>query len=789
MKIASWRGWICLLAVSSMVAQQPPRPVPIPPGFIPGAPPPQQAEPRQEPAQQPAPAQPPAAAPQQMQPGQQAPPQAEAAKPAPQAPQGTQPAQPSMGGLSLQNASLTEVIDFLARQLRINYVLDPKVRGGVTLNTYGEMRDIDPRALLDTILRINGFAMVQTGDIYRIVPLAEVAQLPISPQLDARDIPEDDQSMLNLVFLKYATVEELAKLLDPFIGPGGKTWAYPPANLLLILDSRRSMKRTMELVALFDNDTFASQRVRLFEVKNSRPSDLAEELEGILRSISLSKDSTPIKFLPINRINTLVAVAPNPGAFDEVERWITKLDVAVKSKAGEVDNFVYRVKYGRAEFLAMSIMSLYGGWGMGMMGMMGMGGMGGMGMGGFGGIGMGMGGMGMGGMGMGAGGFGPMGMNGMGAMGMGGFGGMGMGVPMMGMGGNRPIPFQGAPGAGGMAGAGGAGAGGMAGAAGGDATGMYLGPGGMGMGPQVRMPRVVPNPLDNTLLIQATAEEYEGILKLLRDLDVSPRQVLIEAKIYEVSLTGAFSSGVQAYLQRRGQQGSNVPSLSSRMLSAASPGDGLALTAGMLVGQSRELLAMLGAQEDNRRSKVISAPTVMATDSIPAVINVGTEVPTLSATSVAPIQSGGSSVFANTIQNRNAGVTLGITARVNPSGIVTLVIDQEVSAPVPPSASSAIQSPSFSKRNVATQITLQDGDTIAIGGIIQETDTYSSAGVPVLHRVPGIGWAFGSKALSKERTELIIFITPRVIYDTNEIVEASDELKSQMRRVQKLMKD
>jgi general secretion pathway protein D len=208
------------------------------------------------------------------------------------------------------------------------------------------------------------------------------------------------------------------------------------------------------------------------------------------------------------------------------------------------------------------------------------------------------------------------------------------------------------------------------------------------------------------------------------------------------------------------------------------------------VGQSRQLLAFLTAQEDNRRAKVISAPSVIATDSIAASITVGSEVPTLASQAVAGgLQVGGNSLFANTVQSRQTGVTLDITARVNPSGIVTLMINQEVSAPQAPAASAAIQSPSFSRRQVHTQVTVQDGDTIAIGGIINESDTYSTNGIPILHRLPGIGALFGNKSISKERTELVIFMTARVIYDTNEITEASDEIRSGFRRLQKLFRE
>ena len=88
-----------------------------------------------------------------------------------------------------------------------------------------------------------------------------------------------------------------------------------------------------------------------------------------------------------------------------------------------------------------------------------------------------------------------------------------------------------------------------------------------------------------------------------------------------------------------------------------------------------------------------------------------------------------------------------------------------------------------------TQITVQDGDTIAIGGVIQESSTNSTAGVPILHKIPVLGALFGSKSISKARTELIIFLTPRVIYDTNQIVDASDELKAKVKGLHKMMQE
>src|SRR5215472_3997183 len=203
-----------------------------------------------------APAQQPAA------PAAGAPPNAAAPAPAPQTQAAAPPANVTVpGSLNLTNASLLEVIDLLARDLHMNYILDPRVKGSVTINTYGEIKATDLRPLLETILRMNGFQMVQVGNMYRIVPVQEAGRLPISPQANATNLPDDERMVLNLVFLKYVTSTEMAKLLEPFNGEGAKMTDYPAANLLLLLDNSRSMKRTMELIGLFDSDTLAGQRV------------------------------------------------------------------------------------------------------------------------------------------------------------------------------------------------------------------------------------------------------------------------------------------------------------------------------------------------------------------------------------------------------------------------------------------------------------------------------------------------------------------------------------------------
>ncbi|HLJ47767.1 MAG TPA: secretin N-terminal domain-containing protein [Bryobacteraceae bacterium] len=765
MNLFRWRWAAVLVLLAVALSAQ----TPIPPGMFPRPMPPE--------------------TPQQPQPPQQNP-QVPGAVPNPQA---APPAGPPTvyGGLTLNNANLTQVIDMLARQLHLNYILDPKVRGGVILNTYGEIKDIDTRSLLEAILRINGFGMVKQGDLYRIVPLDLVQHLPIPPENVTKptDIPEDDRTMLNLVFLKYVIADDLAKLLNEFIGENARMYTYAPANLLLILDSHRNMRRTMELISLFDNDEMASKRVRVFEVKNGKPTDLVKELESVVKSISLNEKNSPLKFIGIDRINSIIAIAANAGAFTEVEKWLATLDVKPKITAGAVDLFVYRVKYGNASMLACGIMQLFQpGYGYSCMGAgggisgygSGFGG-GGFGGGGFGGGGFGGGGF--GGGGFGGGGFGG-GYGGMGYGGYGGGGGMpyggGYGAPYGGGYGYPPPGAQTAPNAAQPS----AGANTATGAppTGADLTGQYLGNSNSGFG-GANAPRIVPNQFNNSLMIQATPQQYESILKLLKEMDIPPRQVLVDAKIYSVELTGSFASGLTAVLQDA--KAGSSPHFGFNFDGAT----GIGLADGFMVSRTKELLSAISLAESQSKAKVISAPSVIATDSIPASINVGEEVPTLTASAVVGgVQQSGSSVFANSVSSRNTGTTLSFVAQVNPSGVVTLILDEEVSAPAATTTSN-IQSPSFDKKSVQTQVTVQDGDTIAIGGIIDEHTTLATSGIPLLNRIPWLGAAFGNRTYSKDRTELIIFFTPHVIPDTSMVAEASSELKSRMRHLSKIIKD
>jgi general secretion pathway protein D len=136
----------------------------------------------------------------------------------------------------------------------------------------------------------------------------------------------------------------------------------------------------------------------------------------------------------------------------------------------------------------------------------------------------------------------------------------------------------------------------------------------------------------------------------------------------------------------------------------------------------------------------------------------------------------------NSVQYINTGVILDVTPRVNPGGLVSLDIVQEVSDPVQ-TTTSTLDTPTIQQRRIESSVAVQDGDTVALGGLIRDARTNGTSGIPFLSRIPVIGALFGAKTDNAERTELLVLITPRVVPDQEEAQRVTDELRQRLRRV------
>ncbi len=291
--------------------------------------------------------------------------------------------------------------------------------------------------------------------------------------------------------------------------------------------------------------------------------------------------------------------------------------------------------------------------------------------------------------------------------------------------------------------------------------------------------RIMADTNNNSLIVQATPHDYAIVERTLREMDILPRQVLIDARIYEVNLSGDLSLGLSYFLNKQSAQ---TPITKSGSFDPSN--GGLKMQAFALLPNAYQLQAFLTAQENRTKIKTLSAPSILVTDNTTARIQVGSEVPVPIGSSLTPVQSGGSSIFAQTIQFRDTGVILAVTPRVNASGVVTLDINQEVSNAAP-NSTSGIVAPVINKSQFQTKVVLHDGQTLALGGIITDSLTTSRNRIPLIGDIPGVGILFGSTSRGVARKELVMMITPHVAQDMDQGATVSAEFVGKMRELKK----
>ena len=291
---------------------------------------------------------------------------------------------------------------------------------------------------------------------------------------------------------------------------------------------------------------------------------------------------------------------------------------------------------------------------------------------------------------------------------------------------------------------------------------------------------IIADDVRNALVILATPQDYRMVELALAKLDVVPLQVLIEASIIEVTLRDDLNYGVEWFFKNsieRGNvtEGRAVLDLGSAGLSALSPSFSYTI-----VDNADQVRVALNVLEKESEVNVLSSPSLMVLDNQTAFINVGDEIPVPARQSVSNINPDSPTV--NEIRFRQTGVTLTVTPRVNSSGLVTMEIKQEVSNAVG-TTSSEIDAPTIQQRQVESTVAINSGETIVLGGLIQDTNTIAESGIPILHRIPLVGKLFGQTRDEVRRTELLVMITPRVIRNRNEAQEVTEEFRRKLRGI------
>ena len=603
----------------------------------------------------------------------------------------------------------------LGDQLKLDYIIDPKIEGRITVRTSDELASDDVLSILDSVLNLNGAALVEDSGIYKVLPMDQVIGSGIVPEIRRDENVGKLGFGIEIVPIKYISTDNLAEILEPLLSNDSKMQINSRRKTVLLVGPRSELNTLVSTIKIFDVDWMNGMSFGLFDIKYAEAANISKELGQIFAGFADMEAANIIRFIPIERLNSIIVVAAQPSYLDRAREWIERLDKVAEGSGEQV--YYYSVQNGRATDLAEVLSSIFE-----------------------------------------------------------------IEKRIVGesdssrnfhksRNGFDPIEFEGSF---------------DEDARTFDEYALYMSNQsqyhGLDYFPTTnestnREARIVADENNNSLLIRATSENYRKIQSAIREIDVRPVQVLLEATIAEVTLKDELSFGVQWFFQN----GSNNLTLSNILNGAVEqsfPGfSGIFST-----NDKRIVFDALDSISDVR---IVSSPQLLVLDNQTAQLEVGDEVPIVVQQTQGIDDPDGRLI--NTIEQRQTGVILNVTPRVNASGLVVLDIQQEVSDVVQ-TTTSGIDSPTISQRRIGTSIAVGNRQTVALGGLIRDRTAKSQLGVPLLSSIPILGLLFGATNDVTTRTELLVLITPNVVRDHLEAQAVTDEIRKRFQAVTRLEK-
>ncbi len=626
--------------------------------------------------------------------------------------------------LNFENAELRDVVEvILGQTLKVSYLYDPSVEGTVSLKTTGPLPGNIILEILETMLRMNNAALVIDENLYKIVPVSEVIKGNLVPEIAEGGESIPPGFSVRLIPLEYISALQMDKLLEPFLPQESVVRVDVDRNILVLAAAGYEMTRLLETVELFDVDWLKGKSVGIFRLTSVNAETIVEELTTIFGNGTDGPLEGVIRFVTVNRLNGVLVMTTRPDYLERAEMWINRLDRG--SESGQ-NLYVYSLQHGKASDLASILTEL----------------------------------------------FSDRRSKRDGATGQVAPGRQSVslssadssGTPATGRARNNQNSANNVPNA-----------------ASRQTTRPSLATSGnkgdaLSFSPNADI-RIIADDVNNALLILSSEQDYRMVKAALRKLDIVPLQVLIEATIAEVTLTDELRFGLQ-WLFNTGSLGDGLDGTvrltngSDGSLSATFPG-----FAGTITNAAGGIRGVLDALEGVTTVNVISSPHLMVLDNHTAELKVGDEVPVVTQQQQSTINN--SSNLVNTVQFRDTGVILRVTPRVSASGTINMEIEQEVSNVVQAIDSGQL-TPTISQRKVKSAIVAQSGETIVLGGLISEEETRTNAGLPVLSRIPILGYAFSRTEKSMVRKELLVLITPKVVRNAAEARRVTRELRDRL---------
>lgn len=653
--------------------------------------------------------------------------------------------------LNLANASIADAARIvLGESLGVNYVISDKVKATITLRT---VKPVDKAGLIeifDAVLRGEGAALVAEGGLYKIVPANEAAAGGAPLQRGGQRIRQQVGIGTEVVPLRYVSAVEMERILRSSAPQANVLRVDSARNLLMISGTHTELQSMDELISVFDVDWMRGMSFAILPIETSDVDAIAQELDAVFANDRDSPTKGIVRFVPNKRLKSILVISSRPEYLRKAETWLKRIDTA--SRATEKQVNVYHVQHRPAAELAALLQKVY---------------------------------------------FSREGGRG-GSVGGSSRGSAGPGAPAAdasvlspgqtnggSSGGSAPFapPSIQAPAAPGFAGAGSSGDAAKAGSTSGapdagfgDVSSVSAASEngrsaiGGGVPPDDRNAGIgiIADDQNNSLVITATASEYKRMRQILASVDTASTQVLLEATIAEVTLNDDLKFGVRWFLQKGGSA-----------FSFTDVANVFAPTAGgfnyfLNFANAQVVFNALNTVSD---VNVISSPSLMVVENKKAVLQVGNEVPIATQSAVSTTIAG--APIVNSISYRNTGVILGITPRVSDDGQLLLDIEQEVSS-VANTTTSGIDSPTIQQRRVKTTVTVRDGQTVVLAGLIQDNSNRTRNEVPLIGTIPVLGNAFKNKDDNIQRTELLIAITPQIVRSGQQIDSVTAEYRDRL---------
>ncbi|UYC11495.1 type II secretion system secretin GspD [Xanthomonas sp. CFBP 8445] len=665
---------------------------------------------------------------------------------------------PSLGNASSGSAtfnfegeSLQAVVKaILGDMLGQNYVIAPGVQGTVTLATPKPVSPAQALNLLEMVLGWNNARMVYSGGRYNIVPADQALAGTVAPSTAS---PANARGFeVRVVPLKYISASEMKKVLEPYARPNAIVGIDSSRNVITLGGTRAELENYLRTVQIFDVDWLSGMSVGVFPIQSGKAEQVAADLEKVFGENSKTPSAGMFRFMPLENANAVLVITPQARYLDQIQEWLDRID----SAGGGARLFSYELKYIKAKDLADRLAEVFG---------------------------------------AGGGNRGDSNASLMPGSQMSQLNGGGLG----GFNGSDSSSLGG----GSLGGSLGSSSDSLGGSSSSGSSGGGLGNGSLQLSPrtsgngsvtlEVQGDKVGVSAVEetNTLLVRSTPQAWRSIRDVVEKLDVMPMQVHIEAQVAEVNLKGQLKYGVNWYFEQAVNAsstannigfsggGANLPSAAGRKIWGDIAG---AITGSSGLGWTflgKNAAAVITALDEVTDVKLLQTPSVFVRNNAEATLNVGTRIPINSVS----VDTGlGAGTTYSSVNYLDTGVILKVRPRVTKDGMVFLDIVQEVSSPGAASTncgtnagtSTACNVP-INTRRVKTEAAVQSGDTIMLAGLINDSTTDGSNGVPYLSKLPVVGALFGQKTQDTNRQEVIVLITPSIVRNPQEARNLTDE--------------